>query len=205
MRAAIRCSSTRAIDAPAPHDTPEVCAVGEKALRDIRSESPAISRRDGPDPTAPAEFPREAGPIARNADEWVTRAAAPSSYCGTSLCRVSPGTPAATGRRHRLQWTDVANPTNMRTQWMARATFDHAPHLMVQCPSCLIAEAEPQHLRRADAVQATDLCTLSTAGLRQRRVGGALHRMPSLPRLDEGPAPSRHTSNLPDVNPIEVR
>jgi predicted CXXCH cytochrome family protein len=30
----------------------------------------------------------------------------------------------------------IWRPANLRTEWMARATFDHAPHLMVECASC---------------------------------------------------------------------
>ncbi len=28
------------------------------------------------------------------------------------------------------------SPTNLHMQWMPRARFDHAPHLMVECASC---------------------------------------------------------------------
>jgi predicted CXXCH cytochrome family protein len=127
------------IDATAPHDDPKlVRAFVDRALREHIAKNPGdITRRDGPPRRLPLNFPRAVDPPARNAQDWVamrTRGAERLLWEKTCLeCH---------------QVTRGAGPdglpaiaaANMRTQWMARAAFDHTPHLMVRCESCHAAE-----------------------------------------------------------------
>ena len=124
------------IDAPAPHNDPAVVwPTVEKALREYITANPrAIFERDGPDRRLPLNFPREPEPVARNADEWVQKRAIRARTYLERQCSYCHGT------SHHVDGTDYSGPrwqpANLRTQWMARSTFDHAPHLMVECSSC---------------------------------------------------------------------
>lgn len=127
------------IDRPAPHGHPKLTfPFLENSLRDyIRANPTAISQRDVPDRRLPLNFPREPEPLARNADEWVAKRGVRAKAYLTRVCSYCHGTPVhVDGVQHPFEWPAA----NMRTDWMSRATFDHAPHLMVQCSSCHNAE-----------------------------------------------------------------
>lgn len=128
------------IDRPVPHAHPKVVwPFVEEALRDFITANPrAINERDQPERRLPLNFPREPEPIARNADEWVLkRAIRAKSYLvrTCAYCHGDPGPPD-----DRAAGLPVYRPSNLRAQWMTRATFDHGPHLMVECSSCHKAE-----------------------------------------------------------------
>jgi hypothetical protein len=128
------------IDLPVPHAHAKVVwPFVDQALRDYITANPrAISERDQPDRRLPLNFPRDPEPIARNADEWVqTRAIRAKSYLARACayCHVNPGPPD-----DRTTGLPVYRPSNLRTEWMPRATFDHGPHLMVECSACHRAE-----------------------------------------------------------------
>ena len=124
------------IDRPAPHGNQKAAwTFVDTALREFIAANPAaISQHDVPDRRIPLNFPREPEPLARNADEWVEKRGARARAYLTRACSYCHGDaqhvdgPDGTV----LAWPAV----NLRTQWMARATFDHAPHLMVECSSC---------------------------------------------------------------------
>ena len=128
------------IDVAAPHARPEqVWPFVDKALRDYITANPkAISERDVPDRRLPMNFPPEPQPAVRTADEWVQKRAIRGKAYLQQMCSYCHGAP--------LHVDGVASPliwraSNMRTEWMARATFDHGPHLMVECASCHNAAA----------------------------------------------------------------
>jgi predicted CXXCH cytochrome family protein len=128
------------IDVPAPHAQPKVVwPFVDQALRDYITANPrAITERDQPDRRLPLNFPREPEPIARNGDEWVQqRAIRAKTYLtrACAYCHGNPGPPA-----DHTSGLPVYPPPNLRTEWMGRATFDHGPHLMVECSSCHKAE-----------------------------------------------------------------
>lgn len=128
------------LDVTAPHAQPKVVwPFVDQALRDYITAHPqAITERDQPDRRLPLNFPREPEPVVRNADEWVqTRAIRAKTYL-TRACAYCHGNPAPPD--NRTTGLPVYRPSNLRTEWMARATFDHGPHLMVECSSCHKAE-----------------------------------------------------------------
>jgi hypothetical protein len=129
------------IDQQAPHVKPEsVRRFVQEALAGYIKENPGdISKPDSAFRRVPLNFPRESEPVARNAQEWVTRrAAADERLLWNKTCAEcherdggSPPVPEA---------LPVYAETNIIKQWMPRAGFDHTPHLMVQCSSCHAAE-----------------------------------------------------------------
>ena len=124
------------IDRPAPHGYPQATlAFVDKALRDYITANPdAISQRDTPDRRLPLNFPRDPEPVAQTAEEWIQIRGVRARASLQRACSFCHGTPVHVDGPDNswLTWP----PANMRTQWMARATFDHAPHLMVECASC---------------------------------------------------------------------
>lgn len=138
------------IDAAAPHATPTaVRAFVRQALDDYISRHPGdIAKPDSAFRRVPLNFPRPPEPPARNAEEWVTRRAAADerilwnktcaecherAAAGTSPAQAAAAPPADPGLPSYA-------PSNVTKRWMPRATFDHAPHLMVTCQGCHAAE-----------------------------------------------------------------
>ena len=124
------------VDRPAPHGNQKAAwTFVDTALREYITANPAaIAQQDVPDRRMPLNFPRDPEPIARSAEEWVERRGARARAYLTRACSYCHGdaqhVDAPDGTV--LVWPAV----NLRTQWMSRATFDHAPHLMVECSSC---------------------------------------------------------------------
>ena len=127
------------IEQPAPHGHPkEAWPFVDKALRDYITANPrAITERDDPNRRLPLNFPREPEPLATNADEWVQRRAARAKRYLARACSYCHGNSAQVDG---MPYPEMWPAANLRTEWMARATFDHAPHLMVECSSCHKAE-----------------------------------------------------------------
>lgn len=125
------------IDAEAPHDTlPVVRPFVEKALAEFIAANPgAIAEPDVPGRRVPLNFPRATESPARTPQEWVLRRTARAERLLTertcAYCH-GPASPAAAGATEGPRF----QPTNLPSQWMPRAQFDHAPHLMVECASC---------------------------------------------------------------------
>lgn len=124
------------IDRPAPHGNQKAAwAFVDTSLREYITANPAaVSQRDVPDRRLPLNFPAEPEPIARTAGEWVQQRGARARDYLTRACSYCHGD---------AQHVDGSDGTvlawrraNMQMRWMARSTFDHAPHLMVQCASC---------------------------------------------------------------------
>jgi len=83
----------------------------------------------------PLNFPREPEPPAKTPQEWVMRRSHRAqrllsertcAYCHGPAFHLDGG--SYSGPQFM--------PANIVTQWMPRARFDHAPHLMVECASC---------------------------------------------------------------------
>lgn len=133
------------VEQPAPHDMPEVVrAAVRTALQTYITAHPAdISRPDDPW-RLPLNFARPPEPPARNAAEWVARRAHNAERllwgrCRTCHTEVSPSPGSDPGRPVTTS-TPAFAASNITTRWMARAAFDHTPHLMVQCGDCHAAE-----------------------------------------------------------------
>ena len=128
------------LEVPAPHAQPKVVwPFVDQALRDYITANPqAVTERDQPDRRLPLNFPRESEPLARNADEWVQKRGTRAKTYLARVCTYCHGDP--TPPNDRATGLPVYRPSNLRTRWMARATFDHGPHLMVECSSCHKAE-----------------------------------------------------------------
>jgi predicted CXXCH cytochrome family protein len=131
------------IDAPAPHDEPAVVrAFVETSLRDYAGRhSDDIFKPDPPPRRVPLNFPRLQEPPVRTPAEWVLRRTARAeALLWGRACRychdLSPAQAGAAGP----QALPVVAHVNVRDQWMPKAKFDHAPHLMVECVSCHSAE-----------------------------------------------------------------
>ena len=135
------------IEQAAPHAAPDIvrASVQQALLTYIRENPGDISRPDAAFRRVPLNFPRPVEPPARNAQEWVQRRAATderllwNKTCAechefASASGGAPAAPAGTG-------LPAYEKTNLTTQWMPRAAFDHTPHLMVTCASCHAAEA----------------------------------------------------------------
>lgn len=132
------------IDQPAPHDDPAVVRTFvEHTLRDYIARRPDdIDKADPPSRRVPLNFPRVQEPPARTAAEWALRRAARAEellwgracrYCHElTQAAASPAQAAAL----RAPALPVVSRVNVTTRWMPKATFDHAPHLMVECASC---------------------------------------------------------------------
>ncbi|HVL66789.1 MAG TPA: cytochrome c3 family protein [Vicinamibacterales bacterium] len=125
------------IDRPAPHVAiREVRPFVQQALREYIAANPqAIWEREGAARRLPLNFPRDPEPVVRTADEWVRlRANRADRLLVERTCAYCHGT------SYHVDGTDDSSPkfapTNLRKEWMSRARFDHAPHLMVQCGSC---------------------------------------------------------------------
>jgi hypothetical protein len=143
------------IERPAPHDKPEVvrAAVWSALQTYIAAHPGEVGKPDDPR-RLPLNFPQAPEPPARNAAEWVARRAANAErllWRRCEICHVRSGTvtvtvpqaqPVADSRR--TVSVPVSVPafaaSNITTRWMARAAFDHTPHLMVQCADCHAAE-----------------------------------------------------------------
>lgn len=128
------------IDAQAPHDEPAVVRASvQQRLRDYAAQHPDdLSRPDVASRRMPLNFPRPQEPPARTPAEWVERRTARAeqllwdrtcAYCH-DLAR--PGAPGDA----RPSQPPVVARAGVRQQWMPKAKFDHAPHLMVECASC---------------------------------------------------------------------
>lgn len=131
------------IDVPAPHKEPAVVReFVRKALSDYIAANPgALSARDVPSRRMPLNFPRGVEPPARTLGEWVQRRSARAErwlwdqqrgLC--AYCHEVSGLPPAD---HLPRIAKV----EARSAWMPRSTFDHGPHLMVDCTSCHDAAA----------------------------------------------------------------
>lgn len=123
------------IDAAAPHEQPSlVRAFVRQSLHDYIVANPhALSEPDGPDRRLPLNFPREPEPQARTPQEWTTRrAAGAEAYLWKKACAECHAVSAVAAAEQPPQ---IA-PVNLTAQWMPKARFDHAPHLMVECASC---------------------------------------------------------------------
>jgi predicted CXXCH cytochrome family protein len=130
------------IEQAAPHAHAKVVwPFVDQALRDYINANPrAITERDQPDRRLPLNFPREPEPVAKNADEWVQKRAIRAKNYLARACAYCHGNPTGDSPVDRTTGPPVYQPANLRTEWMARATFDHGPHLMVECSSCHKAE-----------------------------------------------------------------
>ena len=128
------------IDAPAPHREPAaVRAFVQQSLREFIAQHPSdVAKVDEPSRRVPLNFPRPVEPPARTAAEWVQRrtARAERLLWGKTCAECHLVTPPASDD----QLPKVA-ASNVRPEWMPRAKFDHAPHLMVECASCHAAAA----------------------------------------------------------------
>jgi len=125
------------IDLEVPHEEfRQLKPLVTKALSDfIRANPGAMMQPEVPGRRIPLNFPREPEPLARTAEEWVTRRADRAGrLLSERICAYCHGPSFHTdgGEYSGPQF----EPTNMHTQWMPRARFDHAPHLMVECASC---------------------------------------------------------------------
>jgi predicted CXXCH cytochrome family protein len=126
------------IDAAAPHDEPTVVrAFVDRALREHIAKNPGdLSRRDGPPRRLPLNFPRAVEPPARNAQAWIamrTRGAERLLWDRTCAeCHQVT--------RSAADALPSIAPSNIRRRWMARAAFDHTPHLMLRCEGCHAAD-----------------------------------------------------------------
>lgn len=134
------------IDRPAPHDQPEVVAAAvNAALQDYIAAHPdEVGKPDDPR-RLPLNFPRPPEPPARNAVEWVARRAANAErllWSRCDVCHARTGQPGVDSRQP--VGVPVSLPafaaSNMTSRWMTRASFDHRPHLVVQCVDCHAAE-----------------------------------------------------------------
>jgi predicted CXXCH cytochrome family protein len=147
------------IDQPAPHVKPDAvhAFVQQALLAYIRNNPGDINTPDTAFRRVPLNFPRPVEPPARNAQEWVTRRLAAderllwNKTCAECHQRDTPAAAAASD-------LPTYAATNLTKQWMARAAFDHTPHLMVQCGSCHAAQGSTNTsdvLMPAQAVCAT--------------------------------------------------
>ena len=130
------------LEQQAPHVKPEaVRKFVRQALAGYITQNPGdISKPDSAFRRVPLNFPREAEPVARNAQEWIERrAAADERLLWNKTCAEcherEPGSPVGP------EALPVYAESKITKQWMPRAGFDHAPHLMVQCASCHPAAA----------------------------------------------------------------
>lgn len=125
------------IETEAPHEPVAVVrGVVRRSLSAFIAAHPAaLSEPDPPSRRTPLNFPRLPEPPARTPEEWVARRTARAerllvdracSYCHGPAVRTGGGDDSP----------PEFQPTRLRTQWMPRARFDHAPHLMVECASC---------------------------------------------------------------------
>jgi predicted CXXCH cytochrome family protein len=127
------------IEQPAPHAKPDtVHAFVQQALLTYIQQNPGdISKPDTAFRRVPLNFPRAAEPPARNAQEWVTRRLAADERLlwnkTCAECHDTSGTQPGSA-------LPAYAPTNITRQWMPRASFDHAPHLMVRCADCHAAQ-----------------------------------------------------------------
>lgn len=129
------------IDRRAPHDRPSVVREFVRlALDDHIARHPEdITRTSGGVRRVPLNFPRPPEPPARNAAEWAARRlAADERLLWSKTCaechEADRAAPVAAGSVPRY----VAS--NVTKQWMTRASFDHGPHLAVQCTDCHAAD-----------------------------------------------------------------
>jgi hypothetical protein len=123
------------LDATAPHEDPSVVRafVAQSLSEYITANPRAMSEPDGPNRRIPLNFPRQPEPPARTPEEWVQRRAARAEqFLWGKACRDCH---AVSGQTSSGALPQIA-PAALETQWMPRARFDHAPHLMVECASC---------------------------------------------------------------------
>jgi len=147
------------IEQAAPHAKPDaVHAFVQQALVAYIRQNPGdISRPDTAFRRVPLNFPRPPEPPARNAQEWVVRRLAAderllwNKTCAECHAPASAEAPTAakapvgeSARQAASAPTGVELPvyaaTSVPKQWMPRAAFDHAPHLMVKCGDCHAAQ-----------------------------------------------------------------
>lgn len=130
------------IDRQAPHDTPDkVRGFVQQALSDYIHQNPGdMSKSDADARRVPLNFPRPVEPPARTSQEWVSRRTAFDERIlwnkTCAECHESESAGASPGSSGLPAYAK----TNITKQWMPRATFDHAPHLMVKCDNCHPAE-----------------------------------------------------------------
>lgn len=130
------------IDRRAPHDRPAVVReFVRRALDDHIAQHPEdISRTAGGVRRVPLNFPRPPEPPARTAAEWAARRlAADERLLWNKTCaechEADRSAPMTSGSVPRYLASHVT------ARWMTRASFDHAPHLAVQCTDCHAAGA----------------------------------------------------------------
>jgi predicted CXXCH cytochrome family protein len=135
------------LDVQAPHrQSGEVYSFIEQALREYIAAHPSeITRPDPPARRLPLNFALPPAPPARTADEWVARRLARAStvlrlaICGNCHTYGIAIAGPIRGREHQGPTFTVAKMAASPV-WMPHATFDHRPHLMVDCISCHDAE-----------------------------------------------------------------
>lgn len=131
------------IDSVAPHDTPEkVHAMVVQSLRQFIAANPGqIGKLDPVRGRIPVNFP-EPMPAVRNAAEWTeARTASVERLLWAKTCAECH---TIEERRAGLEVQDPLYayvlprvvPTNMPSEWMPHARFDHAAHQMASCVSC---------------------------------------------------------------------
>jgi predicted CXXCH cytochrome family protein len=128
------------IDAPVPHEQPPIVrAFVVQALRDYIAKHPGdVSKPDPAPRRVPLNFPRPPEPPARSAGEWVERRAARAEeLLRERTCEYCHQVTALVPSRAA---SFAVAPAAMQAEWMPRAKFDHAPHLMVQCGACHAAQ-----------------------------------------------------------------
>ena len=121
--------------------------------------------------------------VARNASEWVQFRTDDAEWLlWSKTCKQCHTLNTGAG-----PLPVVAN-SNLTARWLPHAQFDHHAHRMMTCSACHANTLEqPRDLRRAVA-RHSDLPAVPSRRQTQGSGRGALFRVPSVPRLDEGQA-----------------
>jgi predicted CXXCH cytochrome family protein len=122
----------------APHEqTRAVHAFVERALREyIKAHPTDISKPDPLPRRLPLNFPQPPAPPARNADEWVAgRLVRAENVLWFRTCTGCHDNMGFVDGRAGMYSGPIVDVTVIKP-WMPKATFDHRPHLMVECTSC---------------------------------------------------------------------
>jgi predicted CXXCH cytochrome family protein len=135
------------LDVQAPHkQVDDVFPFVERSLREYIAAHPSdIAKPDPPPRRVPLNFALPPAAPARNADEWV---AARLKRADMVLSRVVCGSChlPAISKAGPIRGMEGRPPTFAVAKiggapaWMPHATFDHHPHLMIDCTSCHDAE-----------------------------------------------------------------
>lgn len=131
------------IDVPAPHvETRDVLVFVEQALREHIAANPGdINMPDGPLRRVPLNFPRPVEPPVRTPAEWIQRRLQHARQLLFDRTCVECHESTWQGHVDGPEYSGpLYGPVRLTRQWMPKAKFDHAPHLMVTCTSCHAAE-----------------------------------------------------------------